>query len=84
MSDLIKDPLDFGTHIAEVEREDNVRAIQRRAAPKQVKNADGTWPEMECVMCGNEIGLKRIEATGANTCIPCQELIERKGKQYAN
>lgn len=42
------------------------------ALPKQPVNFDGL-----CVECGDDIPAPRIKF-GASTCVPCQELLERK------
>lgn len=88
MSDLLRDPIDFGTQLAEDERQRNVAAVRERAAPKQEKEmqmVDGrevwVWPEPNCEGCGNPIPEARLEATGALTCVECETVKEKRSKQ---
>lgn len=82
MFERFQDVIDQGSHLAETERASLEAAQRRRAAPKQVRNADGTWPITECEECGEEIDTKRLEAVGAVTCISCASRTELEGKQY--
>lgn len=76
------DPLDIGSHNAEVARQ-RAEAEQRlKAAPKQVRNPDGSWPTTECEECGEPIEGGRLDL-GFTTCIECARLQERKDKLYA-
>lgn len=79
-SEKFTDPLDEATAKAaaavEAARFDNARKL----APQQVRNADGSWPHVECVECGDELPEKRIEA-GRIYCTPCQGLMEVKEKR---
>lgn len=83
MSDLLRDPLDFAAELSEREREHNTAEVRRKAGPKQVRNADGSWPQEDCEDCGDPIGHQRLEATGSNICIGCATERELRGKQYA-
>ena len=47
------------------------------AAPEQVQNKDGTWPVTECVDCGDEIEVGRLELSKVR-CLRCQEILEKK------
>lgn len=47
------------------------------AAPEQVQNEDGTWPVTECVDCGDEIEVGRLELSKVR-CLRCQEILEKK------
>jgi RNA polymerase-binding transcription factor DksA len=78
------DPSDQASDLEDAERKIALEVHRNKSKPKQVKEADGQWPHEECLMCGNEIGLDRLEATGAVTCVECQSACERKGKNYAS
>lgn len=82
MLERIPDVVDQGSHLAETERASLEAAHRRRAAPRQVKNADGTWPITKCEECGDAIGAKRLEAVGAVTCIHCASRMETERKRY--
>jgi len=76
-SERLADIVDVGNHNAEVFRM-QAEAIQRaKAAPKQVKNQDGSWPTTECIECDEPIGEGRLEL-GYDTCIDCARFNERK------
>ena len=76
------DPIDIGSHNAEVARQ-RAEAEQRlKAAPKQKQNKDGSWPTTKCVECEEPIGEGRLEL-GFDTCIECARLQELKERQYA-
>lgn len=84
MSDLLKDPIDFGSQLAEGERRYNELEIRRKVAPKQVKVKKGNkwvWPKPDCQDCGDPIGEERLEATGSDICIDCAEARERSQKR---
>ena len=83
MSELLTDPIDFGTALAEEERRRNELAQREKAAPKQVKVKKGkkwVWPQPDCVECGEPIGEERLEALGTDICIDCATEREREGK----
>lgn len=93
------DPIDVGSHLAELERESLLAVQRRKAAPHQVKtplldankepvldvNGDYimVWPTEVCVECGEPIGPGRL-ANGYHTCISCARASEVRSKQYAN
>lgn len=83
MSELLTNPEDFATKLAEEEREHSAAEVRRKAQPKQVKDADGIWPDPNCVECGGAIGQERLEAIGANTCITCANEKERRDRFFA-
>lgn len=83
MSDLLKDPLDFASQLAERERDHNTNEVRRKVLPQQVKNPDGSWPSEDCEECGEPIGQARLEATGTLICIGCATEKEERSKQYA-
>lgn len=80
---MYADELDRAAHLMEIANETAVDDVRRRAAPKQIRNADGTWPDPDCLRCGEPIGSKRLEVTGSNMCVDCANRTERLGKQYA-
>lgn len=63
---------------AVIEREEEIREMQRRAAaaiPKAVSD--------ECVECDTPISKERQEATGGTEyCVDCQSANEIRGSQY--
>lgn len=77
------DPLDVASNRALAETHLRVQAQRAKVAPKQVKNPDGTWPDPDCIECGNPIGLERLEATGSNLCVECARAKELKEKNHA-
>ena len=81
-NDRLIDPIDIGSHNAEVARQRAEFEQRAKAAPKQVRNEDGTWPTTECEDCGEPIGDTRL-AMGYVTCIDCARINEHKEKQYA-
>lgn len=83
MSELLTNPEDFASKLSETEREHNAAEVRRKAQPKQVCNPDGTWPAPDCVECGLPIGVKRLEAIGADTCIDCASAKERDDRFFA-
>jgi RNA polymerase-binding transcription factor DksA len=78
------DPVDNATDLAHTARAAGVKKIQDAIKPKQYRLPDGTWPDPDCVDCGNPIGEGRLEATGSDICIECANLNEKKGRFYAN
>lgn len=82
MSELLQNPEDYATKLAEAEREHNMRETQRKVIPKQVKGKGGKWPEPDCIDCGVPIDKKRLEATGSNLCIECATLAEKKQQRF--
>lgn len=80
--DLLPDPIDSSSRLSEGERQRNTELIRQKAQPKQFKKSDGTWPEPDCEECGRPISEKRLEATGALTCIACATAIEIRNKQH--
>jgi hypothetical protein len=76
LEETLTDPLDIGTALAESERERLVAECRARSAPGQTQNEDGSWPIVECVVCGEPIETPRIEL-GFITCIECAIAYER-------
>ncbi|OFV49737.1 MULTISPECIES: TraR/DksA C4-type zinc finger protein [Oligella] len=54
-----------------------IAQVRERNKPEQVKNEDGTWQETECIDCGDEIPLARLEL-GKVRCVYCQEALEKR------
>lgn len=84
MQDKLTDVIDIGSQLAETQRAASEAEQRQKAAPKQVKNLDGTWPTEDCDECGEPIGYARLEAIGAITCIHCETRKEKEGKQYGS
>lgn len=81
-SDRLIDPIDIGSHNAEVERQRLEAEHRHRAAPKQKRKPDGSWPITLCIECDEPIEEGRLNL-GLVTCIECARIAEHKGKQYA-
>ena len=75
------DPLDAGAELTQRLNEDATAIVCAEAAPKIVRNADGTWPYTDCVECDEPIGEPRLDL-GYNTCIECAKRLESKRKQF--
>lgn len=75
------DPLDQAAELSQRLNEQEVAAARAAAAPKIVRNPDGTWPYTECE-CGEDIGEARLNL-GFNTCIDCATRAETRNKQFA-
>lgn len=78
---MFADDLDRASWLTQQTTDDAVEEQRRRAAPEQVQNEDGTWPHAECVDCDSEIPEARL-ALGRVRCVVCQEVLERREKQY--
>ena len=70
------DSIDQGTDMAALHTAAAIAAQQRKMAPEQVQNPDGSWPVTECLACGDDIPLPRIQM-GKVRCVFCQERRER-------
>jgi RNA polymerase-binding transcription factor DksA len=66
------------------EMEANKRAladVRRRCKRDQEPGPDGQYPDPDCVLCGNEIGLGRLQAAIRNSlCIECARVQERMSR----
>ena len=98
MNEHMPDPIDQGSHLAELERASLLAVQRRKAEPKQVKvpllgyngepqfTPEGepimVWPIEDCVSCGEPIQRGRLEL-GYDTCIDCATTLEKKGLLYA-
>ena len=55
-----------------------VAAVQRKTKQDQEPDADGVYPILDCIACGNEIGEGRLKAAARNhLCIHCATRAER-------
>lgn len=75
------DDLDRAARITDLANQEAVAARRRKAAPEQVQNKDGTWPQPDCEDCDDPIPEARL-ALGKVRCIACQSLKEKKEKGY--
>lgn len=80
------DPLDAASHLADLHNQASVEKARAKAAPDQVKNADGTWPITHCIEpdCDEELGPVRL-LMGSVRCMPCQahkEKMEARRGRY--
>lgn len=73
------DTLDQAQQINEKHMEASIEAARSLNKPEQVQNPDGTWPEPDCIDCGEEIPEPRLKL-GRVRCVECQEVLERKRK----
>ena len=85
-SEHLVDPLDIASRSAHTLNESAIAEAQRRLVrkrnPVKPKNKNGTWPkgaweETDCVECGEEIPVERLEATGSDLCVHCATVKER-------
>jgi RNA polymerase-binding transcription factor DksA len=76
---MYADELDRAADLQQAANDAALQRVQRAARPEQVQNPDGTWPHTECVDCGEDIELPRLEM-GRVRCFACQELLERTQK----
>lgn len=75
------DPLDQASELTSLYNEQGVAAVQRKLAPEQVQNPDGSWPHTECVDCGDDIPKERLER-GRKLCVSCQDIKERRERAF--
>lgn len=78
---MFADPLDQAAHLADMANEEAVAETRRRAAPEQVRNADGSWERTECFDCGEDIEPARLDL-GKIRCFACQDALEKRSKQF--
>lgn len=71
------DDIDRAASLNLRQTEDAVRAARDKLAPEQVQNADGTWPEPDCIDCGEPNDQRRLEL-GKVRCVECQTILEKK------
>lgn len=74
------DPVDIASDLELLHNEQLVAFARNANKPEQEKNPDGTWDEMECRDCGEDIPLARLEM-GKVRCVDCQSILEKRSKQ---
>ena len=72
------DPFDTAAEQELAGRENSIRAVREKNKPAQVRDENGEWETEECITCGQDIGEKRLEATGSKLCIFCATKAEIK------
>lgn len=70
------DEIDRANDLAARYTDAYIERVRRRNKPEQVQNPDGTWPEPDCVDCGDAIPLARLNL-GKIRCVYCQAALER-------
>lgn len=70
------DNLDFAADLTRKVTDAGVAAVRELAKPEQLQNADGTWPVVDCAVCGDELGPRA--ALAKIRCLGCQEALERR------
>lgn len=89
----LTDPLDVASRVAHKITESAIAERQHRLKrirnPVKPKNKDGTWPkgawpEIDCVECGEDIPVERLEATGSDHCVYCATKKENQRGGYRN
>ena len=71
------DILDQASNVTLASTANQIAHLSHLAAPEQVQNEDGTWPVTECISCGCDIELGRLELAKVR-CLRCQETLEKK------
>ena len=71
------DILDQASNVTLASTANQIAHLSYLAAPEQIQNEDGTWPVTECVDCGYEIEVGRLELAKIR-CKRCQETLEKK------
>ena len=71
------DILDQASNVTLASTANQIAHLSYLAAPEQIQNEDGTWPETECVDCGEEIEVGRLELAKVR-CFRCQQSLENK------
>lgn len=81
-----QDPIDVASIVEQ--RTNKMAEIQRlQASIRSLEKALGSFDDDfgYCQACGEEIGVKRLEANpSVTTCITCQTAHEKKQKQFAS
>lgn len=73
------DDLDRAADLTRKLEDAAVAEAQHQALPQQTRRADGTWPNPECADCLDALTPFRL-GMGRIRCVPCQELVERRGR----
>lgn len=74
------DEIDRANELAARYTEAQIDEVRRRNKPEQVQRKDGSWPEPDCVECGDPIPPLRL-SLGKIRCTCCQTALERSTKR---
>lgn len=81
------DVIDQACKVEQRIRDNDVAIARARSAPEQVQREDekGTlyWPVTECVDCGDDIPLPRLQLARIR-CVVCQEKLEKRRMQHGS
>lgn len=81
----VTDVLDKASQVEAENMEISLQEHARRMRRSQEKRPDGTYEIEECVSCGDEIGMGRLNAAIKNTlCITCATRAERTHRETWN
>lgn len=75
------DDLDRAADLTRKLEEAALVEVRRAAAPQQVQNSDGTWPNPYCSECEAELSTFRL-SLGRIRCVECQEALEKGRRTY--
>lgn len=74
------DPFDVASDVEARARDGAISAARAKAKPQQAVRADGTFAVVDCMDCGNEIGVARLICASRNLlCIHCAVEQEKRG-----
>lgn len=76
----VGDEVDRANELAEMETANSLYLARKKAAPEREPDANGNYPDMECVDCGGEIAAGRLRL-GKVRCIGCQTELERRARR---
>jgi RNA polymerase-binding transcription factor DksA len=76
----VGDEVDRANELAQMETENSLYLARKKAAPEQLPRADGTYEQTDCIDCGGEIPLGRLNL-GKVRCIGCQSALERRARR---
>lgn len=71
------DDLDRAADLTRVLENKALEAVRKASKPQQVQCVDGSWPNPDCVDCGEPIVVERLRM-GRIRCFDCQDLLERR------
>lgn len=74
------DVSDRASAIANLQNSEALKEARSKIKPEQVQNEDGTWPEPDCVDCGEPNSEVRLKM-GRMRCFECQTILEKKLKR---
>jgi RNA polymerase-binding transcription factor DksA len=79
----ITDESDRATEVEMHFTADSIEEVRRRCTREQEPSEDGRYPVVDCVRCGEPIGLGRLKAAIQNTiCIDCARLAEKSTRRF--